>query len=127
MINKKYKVVDYLTPAETCKAIGISEKSTPLITRWINSGKIKGYKRFGKSLAIPINWVKSECQERGINWQGVELLSDEIGVSLDDYMPIEEYASNNHMKYGTLHSQITRGIYNGNYIRFGTTFGLPRK
>lgn len=127
MINKKYKVVDYLTPAEVCKAIGISEKSTPLITRWINNGKIKGYKTFGKNLAIPIAWVKSECQERGIDWQGVELKADEIGVSLDNYIPIKEYCKKNNLNYVNFNNQIARGYYEGEFIRYANTYGLPKK
>ncbi|NMW84702.1 helix-turn-helix domain-containing protein [Peptoniphilus sp. AGMB00490] len=128
MINNKkvYKVVDYLTPAEVCKAIGISEKSTPLITRWINNGKIRGHKRFGRNKAIPVNWVKSECQSRGIDWQGVELEDNEIGVSLDGYIDLKAYASNSNKTYDQLYKDIVNGKIK-NYIRFGNAFGLPKE
>lgn len=38
----KNKVIDYVTPREACKIIGIKESSAAQITRWIQDGKIKG-------------------------------------------------------------------------------------
>lgn len=125
-VNLKNKVVDYVTPVEACKIIGISEKSTPQITRWINEGKIKGVYPFGKSRAIPINWVKSECNVRGINWEGVELQEGQIGVSLRDYTPLNEIEK----KYNTnnLAVKIIRGQIDNNYvIQFGRSWGIERE
>lgn len=121
----KNVVIDYVTPTEVCKIIGISTKSTPQITRWINSGKIKRYKRFGNSLAIPVSWVKSECSERGINWQGVELEEGEKGVSLDDYKPLMDYVEENKLNYSTIYHSLKDGKIE-DYIKFQSTYGLPR-
>lgn len=126
MVKIKYKVIDYVTPAEACTIIGISASSTPQITRWVNEGKIKGVVPFGKNKAIPVAWVKSECLERGINWEGVELKQDEIGVYLKDYIPIKEYCKNHSLIYINFNNQIARGYYNGDFIRFGNTYGLPK-
>lgn len=125
-MESKNKVIDYVTPSEACKIIGISEKSTPLITRWINQGKIKGTFKFGKTIAIPVNWVKSECNARGINWLGVQVDEDKIGVSLKDYEPLIDYTKKNNLKYGTIHSQITRGLFKEDFIRFDTSFGIRK-
>lgn len=125
-VYTKYKVIDYLTPKEVCKFIGISEKSTPLITRWINEGKIKNVYLFGKNKAIPANWVKSECHERGINWEGIKLTTGEIGVSLKDYMPIKEYCKKNNLNYNAFNNRVARGYYQGEFIRFANTYGLPK-
>lgn len=126
MIKTIYRVVDYITPQEVCKAIGISEKSTPLITRWMNEGRIPGVYLFGKNKAIPVNWVKSECLSRGIKWEGVELKKGETGVSLKDYIPIKEYCKINNLKYMSLNNQISRGYYDGKFIRYANTYGLPK-
>lgn len=125
MISKN-RVIDYVTQAEACEIIGISKKSTPLINRWINQGKIKGAYKFGKTVAIPTNWVKSECIERGISWKGVEVEEGERGVSLKDYEPLIDYTKRNNLKYGTIHSQITRGSFDKDFIRFDTSFGIRK-
>lgn len=126
MTKTIYRVIDYITPQEVCKIIGISEKSTPQITRWINEGRIPEVYKFGKNKAIPISWVKSECNTRGINWEGVKLKKGEVGVSLKDYIPIKEYCKINDLKYMNLNNQISRGYYNGKFIRFANTYGLPK-
>lgn len=125
-VDCKNIVIDYVTQAEACKIIGISEKSTPLINRWIKQGKIKGTYKFGKTVAIPVNWVKSECNARGINWQGVSVEEHQIGVSLKDYVPLIDYTKKNNLKYGTIHSQITRGLFKDDFIRFDTSFGIRK-
>ena len=122
----KNKVIDYVTPTEVCKIIEISTKSTPQITRWINSGKIKGVKQFGNNKGIPVSWVKSECIERGIHWEGVELKEGEKGVSLDDYEPLIECIEDKR-EYGRIHTQMKRSTYKGDHIRFGNSYGLPKK
>ncbi len=121
----KNKVIDYVTPREACKIIGIKESSAPQITRWINDGKIKGTKQFGNNKAIPVSWVKSECNERGINWEGVELGNDEIGVLLGDYVPINEKIEEQKERY-RVYNRLRRGTYEGDFIRFGNAFGLPK-
>ncbi|MBU5669638.1 helix-turn-helix domain-containing protein [Peptoniphilus sp. MSJ-1] len=127
MINNKInKVIDYLTPAEVCEVIGISKKSTPQITRWINEGKIPYYKQFGRNKAIPVSWVKSECLSRGIKWEGIQLKDNEKNVSLDDYEDLKKYAQNNNLTYDKLYNDIVNGKIK-NYIRFGNAFGLPKK
>lgn len=121
----KNKVIDYITAVETCKIIGISVNSTAQITRWVNDGRIKGVRFFGNNKAIPVTWVKSECNERGINWEGVELESDETGVSLDDYIPLKESTQDKN-EYSRLHARLKRGTYKGDFIKFGNAFGLPK-
>lgn len=122
----KNVVIDYVTPTEVCKIIGISTKSTPQITRWINSGKIKGVKQFGNNKGIPVSWVKSECIERGISWQGVELKEGEKGVSLDDYEPLGVKIDDEKERY-RIYSRLKRKTYKGDHVRFGNSFGLPKK
>lgn len=122
----KNKVIDYMTPTETCRAIGISESSVAQITRWVNEGRIKGAYRFGKALAIPVSWVKSECIERGIPFDGIELKGGDKGVSLDDYIPLIDYVKEKGINYGTFYARIKREQYKGDYIRFQTTYGLPK-
>lgn len=124
--NIKYVVTDYVTPAEACKIIGISVKSTPLITRWINEGRIKGVLNFGNNKAIPVNWVKSECNNRNIQWDGVRLEPGQIAVSLEDFMPIVEYAKENSLNYSTFHSTFRRGTFKGDWIKFGNSFGIRK-
>lgn len=36
--------------------------------------------KFIKSWAIPVSWVKSECESREIHYDGVNLKADERGV-----------------------------------------------
>ena len=122
----KNKVIDYLPPKEVCRIIGISTKSTAQITRWMKDGRIVGAFKFGKTIAIPISWVKSECLTRGIDWNGVQVEEDKIGVSLKDYEPLIDYAKKNNVGYGTIHNQITRGTFEGDYIRFDTSFGIRK-
>lgn len=122
----KYKVTDFVTPKEVCEIIGISEKSTPQITRWINEGRIPEVYLFGKNKAIPVTWVKSECIARGITWNGIKLESGEVSVSLKDYIPVKEYCANNNLNYNNFNNKISRGYYNGEFIRFANTYGLPK-
>lgn len=125
-IKIKNKVVDYVTPTEACQIIGISEKSTALITRWINDGKIKGTFKFGNNTAIPITWVKSECLTRNIDFKGIITENKQIPVSLKDYEPLINYAIGNNLNYATLHSQFKRGTFQGDYIRFGNAYGIRK-
>lgn len=122
----KNKVVDYVTPAEACKIIGISEKSTPLITRWINDGKIKGTFKFGNNTAIPIMWVKSECLSRNIDFQGIIIENKQIPVSLKDYKPISTIYKDNKKELDRTYSRMKRGTFQGDYIRFGNSYGIRK-
>ena len=122
----KNQVIDYLPPKEVCKIIGISEKSTAQITRWIKQGKIPGVYKFGKTLAIPTIWVKSECITRGIDWEGVQVEEGKIGVSLKDYEPLIDYTKKNNASYGAIHNQITRGTFNQDFVRFDTSLGIRK-
>ncbi len=122
----KNVVIDYVTPTEVCEIIGISTKSTPQITRWINNGKIKGVKQFGNNKGIPVSWVKSECLERGIHWEGVKLKEGENGVSLDDYITLNEKIDDEKERY-RVYSRLKRKTYKDDYIRFGNSYGLPKK
>ena len=121
----KYVVTDYVTPAEACKIIGISGKSTPLITRWINEGRIKGVLRFGKNKGIPVNWVMSECNNRNIQWNGVRLEPGQIAVNLEDYVPVNQIEKQ--YKVNNLAVKIVRGqIDNSKVIQFGTSWGIQK-
>lgn len=118
-------VVDYVTPQQACTIIGISASSTPLISRWMNQGKIKDVLIFGKSKGIPVSWVKSECNERGINWEGIKLEDGEVGVSLKDYEPVNKIEQ----KYQVSHLaiKITRGQINSDYVvQFGRNWGIEK-
>lgn len=121
----KNKVIDYVTPREACKIIGIKESSAAQITRWIQDGKIKGTRQFGNNKAIPVSWVKSECNERGINWEGVELEDDETGVSLDSYITLHEKIEDETERSRT-YDRLRHKKYEGDFIRFGNAFGLPK-
>lgn len=125
-MNSKNKVIDYITIDEVCDIIGIKRNSKAQITRWIKEGKIKGAYKFGKTWAIPINWVKSECNSRNINWEGVELEENQIGVSLDDYADINDYAKKNNATYQKLYNDIVDGREK-NFLRFGQSFGIYSK
>ena len=125
-VYTKYKVTDFVTPKEVCEIIGISTKSTPQITRWINEGRIPEVYLFGKNKAIPVTWVKSECLSRGINFEGIKLENGEVGVSLKDYIPVKEYCKKNNFNYNNFNNKISRGYYNGEFIRFANTYGLPK-
>ena len=128
MINKIdsiNKVIDYVTVYEACKLIGISEKSFSIITQQAKANKIAGAKMFGKSWAIPIEWVKAECDRRGITFD-FRIEEDKKPVSLDDYIPLIDYVKQNNLKYGTIHNRIARGQYNGDWIRFHTTIGIKK-
>lgn len=125
-VKTKCKVIDYITPKEVCGVIGISPTSTPLITRWINQGKIKDVLIFGKSKAIPVSWVKSECNERSIHWEGVKLEDGEVGVSLKDYEPVNKIEQ----KYQVSHLaiRIARGQINNDYVvQFGRNWGIEKE
>lgn len=121
----KNKVIDYVTPKEACKIIGISEGSAAQITRWIQDGKIKGTRQFGNNKAIPVSWVKSECNERGINWEGVELGNGETPVSLDDYVTLHEKIEDETERSRT-YDRLRHKKYEGDHIKFGNAFGLPK-
>lgn len=127
-MNVKIKnvVTDYVTPTEACRIIGISEKSTPQITRWINEGKIAGVVSFSNNKAIPVIWVKSECLERGIHWEGVELKQDEIGVYLNEYEPISVIYKDNKKELNKIYMRMKRGTFQGDYIRFGNAYGIRK-
>lgn len=119
----KNKVIDYLTPVEVCKIIRISATSTPQITRWIREGRIKNVIQFGKTIAIPITWVKSECLARGIDWNGVELKENEVGVNLKDYTPVNQIEKKYNVQ--NLAVRIKRGqIDLKNVIQFGNNWGI---
>lgn len=119
----KNKVIDYLTPIEVCQVIRISVNSTPQITRWIKEGRIKNVIQFGKSNAVPINWVQSECQARGISWSGIELKENEVGVSLKDYTPVNQIEKKYNVQ--NLAVRIKRGqIDLENVIQFGNNWGI---
>lgn len=123
----KNKVIDYLTIDEVCDAIGIKRNSKAQITRWIQDGRITGAFKFSKSWAIPVNWVKSECLARGISWHGVTLSESEHGVSLKDYYTVNEYCNKFNQSFGTVHSQISRGIFDGDYVRFDKSYGIRKE
>lgn len=119
----KNKVIDYLTPIEVCQIIRISVNSTPQITRWIKEGRIKNVIQFGKSNAIPVSWVKSECQARGIDWNGVELKENEVGVSLKNYTPVNQIEKKYNVQ--NLAVRIKRGqISLENVVQFGNNWGI---
>lgn len=122
----KYKVIDYVTTLEACKILQLSKNSTGSITRKLQNGEIKGAYKFGKTWAIPIYWIKSECVSRNIYWIEKELKNDEKGVSLKNYIPIKEYCEKNKISYNVFNSQIARGYYDGEFIRFANTYGLPK-
>lgn len=125
-MKKKNIVLDYVTQSQACEIIGISKKSTPLINRWINQGKIQGAYKFSNNMAIPVSWVKSECNERSIHWEGIKLNDGEVGVSLKDYEPIIDYAKRNDLNYGTFHSTFRRGTFEGDWIKFGNSYGIRK-
>ena len=83
--------------------------------------------KFSKSWAIPVGWVKSECQSRGIYYNGVELKDGERAVSLSDYDPLVEYSKKVNISQGTLNSQIQRGIFKKDYIRFDRSYGVRKE
>lgn len=121
----KNKVIDYVTMNDATRILGLARSSSSQLSRWIKDGKIKGARQFGNNKAIPVSWVKSECNERGINWEGVELKEGEKGVSLDDYRPLYECISDK-KEYVRIHTQMKRSTYKGDYIRYGNAFGLPK-
>lgn len=125
--KSKNKATDYITIDETCDAIDIKRNSKAQITRWIQDGRIAGAFKFGKSWAIPVSWVKSECNSRGIRYEGVELGKVENGVSLNDYESLVEYSKKSDITQGTLYSQIKRGIFKKDYIRFDTSYGVRKE
>lgn len=127
MYKMKNKVIDYVTPTTTCQLIGIDEKSTPQIIKWIGEKRIAGAYKFGNNWAIPIRWIKSECLERGIEFQEIKLQNDEKGVSLKDYTPIREWATKNNVSHSKIHSQMKRGTFDGDYIRFGNAYGIRKE
>ena len=122
----KNVVIDYLTTKEVCEAIGIKANSTALLKRWIDNGKIKGAKKFGQSWAIPVEWVKAECLERGIDYKSVELQSNQVGVKLFDYIPLIDYVNGDKNQYDKLHAYIRYGKTNLDYIRFYNTYGVRK-
>lgn len=125
--KSKNKAIDYITIDETCDAIGIKKNSRAQLIRWIQDGRITGAFKFGKSWAIPVSWVKSECNSRGIHYDGVELGKVENGVSLNDYESLVEYSKKSDITQGTLYNQIKRGIFKNDYIRFDTSYGVRKE
>lgn len=126
-MKKKNVAIDYITIENTCEAIGIKKSSRIQLTRWIQQGRIYGVFKFGKTWAIPVNWVKSECNSRGIYYNGVELQDSEKGVSLRDYEPLIEYSNRLNLSYGKIHFQLRSGIFEGDFVRFGTSYGIRKE
>ena len=120
------KVIDYVTIDEVCDAIGIKRNSRAQITRWIQNGRIVGVFRFGKTWAIPINWVKSECLSRNLRFNENELQKNEAGVSLNDYISIDEYVKDKDITYQKIYNDIIDKRID-DYVRFGTTYGVRKK
>lgn len=123
----KNKAIDYTTTEEACVAIGIKVSSRVQLTRWIQEGRIPGAYKFGKTWAIPTSWIKSECNSRGIYYNGVKLESDERSVLLEDYEPLIEYSNRLDLSYGKIHFQLRSGIFKGDFIRFGTSYGIRKE
>ncbi len=122
----KNKVTDYLTIDEVCDAIGIKRNSKAQITRWIKDGRIAGAYKFGKTWAIPINWVKSECTARGIVFHEVELTSNENEVKLNDYISIDEFVRNKDVTYQKIYNDIIDGRIK-DFVRLGTSYGIKKE
>ena len=123
----KNKVIDYVTPATTCEFIGISRKSISQISLWIKQKRIHGVYKFGNNWAIPISWVKSECIERGLSFQGVQLSNEEVGVSLNDYSPIAEIFKGNKLELDRTYNRMRSNTFNGDYIKFGNAYGIRKE
>ena len=121
----KNKVIDYVTMNDATRILGLARSSSSQLSRWIKDGKIQGTFSFGRSVAIPVSWVKSECLERGISWQGVELKEGEEGVNLKDYLDISEWAELNNLTYSKVYNDIVNGRRR-DYIKFGVSYGLPK-
>lgn len=127
MKKSKNKAIDYITIDETCDAIDIKRNSKAQITRWIQDGRIAGAFKFGRSWAIPISWVKSECNSRGIHYDGLKLEKGENGVFLGDYESLVDYSERLNIPYGNLHNQIRRGTFDKDFIRFDTSYGVRKE
>lgn len=125
--KSKNKAIDYITIDETCDAIDIKRNSKAQITRWIRDGRIAEAFKFGRSWAIPVSWIKSECNSRGIRYEGVKLEKGENAVSLQDYESLVDYSERLNIPYGNLHNQIRRGTFDKDYIRFDTSYGVRKE
>ena len=121
----KNKVIDYVTMNEATKILGLARSSSSQLSRWIKDGKIQGTLSFGRSVAIPVSWLRSECLERGISWNGIELEDGETGVNLKDYLDISEWAELNNLTYSKVYNDIANGR-RYDYIKFGVSYGLPK-
>lgn len=121
----KNKVIDYVTMNDATKILGLARSSSSQISRWVKDGKIQGTFSFGRSVAIPVSWLRSECLERGISWDGIELEDGETGVSLKDYLDINEWAELNNLTYSKVYNDIVNGRRH-DYIKFGVSYGLPK-
>lgn len=126
MDKKTNKVIDYLTIDEVCDAIGIKRSSRAQITRWIQDNRIVGAVRFGKTWAIPKNWVQSECLTRNLKFTDNTLRDNEIGVSLNDYIDIDSYVKDKDVTYQKIYNDVINERIN-DYIRFGTTYGIRKE
>lgn len=122
----KKKITDYLTVKEVLQILGLRPSSQTLITRWIRDGRIEQVLTFGTIYAIPVTWVKSECISRGIDYKGIHLDSDQVGVSLKDYIPLKEYTEKNKLDYGKLYGKLKRKTVNLNYVKFGNVYGIKK-
>lgn len=121
----KNKVIDYVAMNEATKILGLARSSSSQLSRWIKDGKIQGTFSFGRSVAIPVSWLRSECLERGISWHGIELEDGETGVNLKDYLDISEWAELNSLTYSKVYNDIVNGRRH-DYIKFGVSYGLPK-
>lgn len=122
----KNVVIDYVTPQQACVMIGISAKSTPQITRWINEGRIPHTTKFGNNTAIPVSWVKSECLARDVEFRGVKLEDGQVAVSLKDYEPISKLYQSNKKELDRIYNRMRRGSFDGDFIRFGNSYGIRK-
>lgn len=124
--KNKNVVVDYVTPQQACTMIGISASSTPQITRWIGEGRIPNVTKFGNNTAIPISWVKSECLERNVQFEGIKLEGGQVAVSLKDYEPISMIYKDNKKELDRIYRRMKRGTFDGDYVRFGNSYGIRK-
>lgn len=122
----KNKVIDYVTTDDACDILGLKRSSKPQITRWIKDGRIVGAFKFGKTWAVPVLWLKSECIERGILFNGIELAINENEVKLKDYISIDEYIKGKDITYQKIYNDIIDKRID-DYVRFGTTYGVKKK
>lgn len=123
----KNKVIDYMTIDEVCDAIGIKRNSKAQITRWIKDGRISGAYKFSTNWAIPVNWVKSECIARGVQYKPAEIGSTENQVKLVDFIPLIDVYKDNIKEYNKLQKQMIRNTYPNDFINFGSSYGIRKE